>query len=182
MGKVYEGIEASVVEFIEKQRMFFVATAAEAGRVNVSPKGLDTLRVDGPQRIRWLNLTGSGNETAAHVAINPRMTLLFCSFTDMPMILRVYGTARVLHPRDPEWDELAGLFPTYGGSRQVFDVAVTDAVTSCGTGVPVMRMESVRGDEELEPFYAEMSDDELNAFWQQKNVTSLDGLPSHIFG
>ncbi len=171
-----------LIDFIHGQPMFFVGAAADAGRVSVSPKGMDTLRVLGPSRIVWLNLTGSGNETAAHVAANPRMTLLFCSFTDMPMILRVYGSARVVHPRDDGWAELAPHFPEYAGSRQLFDVTVTDAVTSCGTGVPVMRLESVRGDEELEPFYAAMSDDELATFWREKNVTSLDGLPSHIFG
>lgn len=177
-----EPLTSQLTDFINQQPMFFVGAAAETGRVTVSPKGMDTLRVLGPDRIVWLNLTGSGNETAAQVAVNPRMTLLFCSFTEMPMILRVYGTARVLHPRDADWDELARLLPGYGGARQVFDMAVTDAVTSCGTGVPVMRLEAVRGDEELEPFYARMSEDELHAFWRQKNVTSLDGFPSHIFG
>lgn len=168
-------------EFINAQPMFFVATAAESGRVNVSPKGLDTLRIDGPQQIRWLNLTGSGNETAAHVAATGRMTLMFCSFTERPMILRVYGTARVIHPRDEGWAEAIADLPELAGSRQVFALDVDLVTTSCGTGVPIMSVDSIRADEELEPFYAEMSDDELTDYWGRKNTSSLDGLPTGIF-
>lgn len=161
--------------------MFFVATADTHGRVNVSPKGMDTLRVVDNQRIVWLNLSGSGNETAAHVAATGRMTLMFMSITDKPLILRCYGSATVVHPRDDQWDSLVGLFPTLGGSRQIFDLRIDTVTTSCGTGVPVMRVESVRADEELEPFYAAMSPDELHGYWTKKNVTSLDGAPTGIF-
>lgn len=169
------------IEFIESQPMFFVATAAESGRVNVSPRGLDTLRVDGPQRVRWLNLTGSGNETAAHVAATGRMTLMFCSFTDKAMILRVYGTARAIHPRDEGWVDAVADLPELAGSRQVFVLDIDLVTASCGTGVPVMSVDSIRADEELEPFYAEMSDDELTDYWGRKNTESLDGLPTGIF-
>ena len=169
------------VEFIEAQPMFFVATAAAEGTVNMSPKGMDSLRVLAPDRIAWLNLTGSGNETAAHVAASPRMTLMWTSFGSTPIILRVYGQARVIHPRDPEWDEMEALFPEWGGSRQIFDLSIDRVADSCGTGVPIMTVEADRGVDDLEPFYAKMSDEQLHGFWERKNSTSNDGHPTHIF-
>ena len=162
--------------------MFFVATAAREGRVNVSPKGMDSLRVLGPTRVVWLNLTGSGNETAAHVAASGRMTLMFMSIAPSALILRVYGRARAVHPRDPEWHELVSMFPPMAGARQIFDLAVESASTSCGSGVPIMTVHAIRGDDELEPFYAAMSDQQLHDYWSRKNVTSIDGLPTGIFG
>jgi hypothetical protein len=174
-------LTAKQIEFIAAQPMFFVGTAAAEGRVNVSPKGMDTLRVLDERRIVWLNLTGSGNETAAHVGAGGRMTLMFMSITEQPLILRIYGTARVVHPRDDAWAELIGHFPAMGGSRQLFDLAVESTAASCGTGVPVMSVEAMRGDEELEPYYAAMSDDELVDYWTRKNVTSIDGYPTRIF-
>lgn len=167
--------------FVEAQPMFFVGTSAGEGRVNLSPKGMDSLRVIDEQRIVWLNLTGSGNETAAHVAANGRMTLMFMSIDDKPLILRVYGTAQVIHPRDDKWDELIKLFPKMGGSRQLFDVTIDETASSCGSGVPIMTVDAVRGDTELEPFYAAMSDEELNDYWSRKNTLSIDGLPTNIF-
>lgn len=169
------------ISFVEAQPMFLVATAAPEGRVNMSPKGLDSLRVLGPNRIVWLNISGSGNETAAHVASNGRMTLMFMSFTDAPLILRVYGTASVVHARDARWDELVALFPRLGGTRQIFDLEIDLVTTSCGTSVPVMTTEALRCDTELEPFYAAMSDEDLHDYWSRKNVTSIDGFPTHIF-
>jgi Pyridoxamine 5'-phosphate oxidase len=169
-------------EFIQAQPVFFVATAAPEGRVNVSPKGMDSLRVVGPDRIIWLNLTGSGNETAAHIAASPRMTLMFMSITAQPLILRIFGSVRVIHPRDADWDELIGLFPTLAGSRQIFDLAIESVRSSCGTGVPRMSVDAIRADRELEPFYAAMTPAELNDYWARKNTTSIDGYPTHIFG
>ncbi|MFK7920214.1 MAG: pyridoxamine 5'-phosphate oxidase family protein [Ilumatobacter sp.] len=168
------------MDFIRRQPMYFVATAAADGRVNVSPKGMDSLRVLGPNRIVWLNLTGSGNETAAHVRAVPRMTLMFMSIDEQPLILRAFGTAQMLYPRDDEWDELIGQFPVWGGSRQIFDMQVTSVRSSCGTGVPVMHVESDRGVTELEPFYAAMSEAELQDYWSRKNTESLDGLATGI--
>ncbi len=166
--------------FIERQHLFFVATAPAEGRVNLSPKGLETLRVMARDRIVWLSLTGSGNETAAHVAENGRMTLMFCAFEGRPLILRVYGRARLLHPRDEGWAELAGLFPPMAGSRQIFDLAVELVQTSCGTGVPVMPFERDRGYEELLPYYEEMGTDGVEAYWRRKNAVSLDGKQTGI--
>ena len=169
------------IEFIEAQPMFFVATAAAEGRVNVSPKGMDTLRVLDENRVVWLSLSGSGNETAAHVADNGRMTLMFMSITKKPLILRLYGTARVVYPRDQDWSELVSHFATMGGSRQIFDLRVETTAVSCGSGVPIMTVDSIRGDTELEPFYAAMSKEELHDYWTRKNVDSIDGYPTHIF-
>lgn len=169
------------IEFIRAQPMFFVATAADGFTPNVSPKGMDTLRVMSADRIAWLNLSGSGNETAAHIAANGRMTLMWMSFGTTPIILRAYGTATVTHPRDPEWAYFEERFPELGGSRQVFDMKIERVADSCGTGVPIMTLEANRGETELEPFYAKMSDDQLNGFWERKNLTSNDGLPTNIF-
>lgn len=169
------------IDFINDQPMFFVATAAPEGRVNMSPKGMDTLRVLTPNRIVWLNLTGSGNETAAHVAVNGRMTLMWMSVADQPLILRAYGTASVIHPRDDGWPDLAAHFDAMGGSRQIFDLAIEHVSSSCGSGVPVMSLEQRRGETALEPFYAEMSSDDLHDYWSRKNTESIDGLPTRIF-
>ena len=168
-------------EFIEAQPMFLVGTAAAEGRVNISPKGMDTLRVLDERRIVWLSLSGSGNETAAHVAATQRMTLMFMSIAEKPLIVRVYGSARVVHPRDGEWDELIAMFPTLGGSRQIFDLGVEEVSTSCGSGVPIMSVDAIRADTVLEPFYAAMSEEELTDYWSRKNVTSIDGYPTKIF-
>lgn len=176
-----KGLTQSQIEFIRAQPIFFVATAACEGRVNVSPKGMDTLRVLDPRRVVWLNLTGSGNETAAHVVASGRMTLMFMSVSALPLIVRVYGWARIVHPRDTEWDDLVGLFPPMAGSRQIFDVGVDAASSSCGSGVPMMTVDAIRGNDELEPFYAAMSDEELHDYWSRKNATSIDGLPTGIF-
>lgn len=170
------------IEFIRAQPMFMVATAADGMTANVSPKGMDTLRVMSPGRIAWLNLSGSGNETAAHVLANGRMTLMWMSFGTTPIILRAYGTATVIHPRDPEWAHFEGDFPEYGGSRQIFEMTIDRVADSCGTGVPVMTVEADRGLTDLEPYYAKMSEEQLNGFWSRKNVKSIDGLPTEIFG
>ncbi|MEM6489390.1 MAG: pyridoxamine 5'-phosphate oxidase family protein [Pseudomonadota bacterium] len=167
--------------FIERQPMFFAATADVTGRVNVSPKGMDTLRIQADDRIVWLNLSGSGNETAAHVRATGRMTLMFCAFEGKPMILRVYGQARVVHPRDVGWDTLVAGFPVLAGSRQIFDLAVDMVQTSCGTGVPEMTYRRSRGEEELVPFYEDMGAEGVQAYWRRKNTTSIDGAPTGIF-
>ena len=167
--------------FIEKQPVFFVATAAPSGRVNLSPKGLDSLRVLSETRIVWLSLSGSGNETAAHLRELDRMTLMFCAFGGDPLILRVYGNARALHPRDADWPDLFALFPEMAGARQIFDMTIDLVQTSCGTGVPVMQYERQRGDTELVPYYAEMGEEGVRDYWRRKNTTSLDGRPTGIF-
>ena len=129
-------LNTTLINFIKAQPMFFVGTAAPDGRVNISPKGLQSLRVLSETKIIWLNLSGSGNETAAHVRELPRMTLMFCAFEGDAMILRVYGAAKVLHPADEVWDQLIAQFSKMAGSRQIFELEIDLVQTSCGTGVP----------------------------------------------
>ncbi|MBT5435004.1 MAG: pyridoxamine 5'-phosphate oxidase family protein [Alphaproteobacteria bacterium] len=168
--------------FIEDQKMFFVATAAADGRVNMSPKGLDSLRILAPDNIVWLNLTGSGNETAAHLQAVNRITLMFSALEGDPMTLPVYGQASVLHPRDEGWAALIGLFPAMGGSRQIVDVAIDRVESSCGSGVLLFTYKGQRGKSQLVPFYERMGEDKVRQYWERKNQTSIDGLPTHILG
>lgn len=182
MGIKTNKLNHSFRAFIEEQIMFFVATAAAQGRVNVSPKGMDTLRILSDQKIVWLSLTGSGNETAAHLLQDPRMTLMFCAFKGDHLILRTYGNASVIHPRDPEWDKLYALFPDYAGARNIFILDIDLVTTSCGSGVPEMSVVRSRGETDLEPWYAEMGPEKVEEFWKKKNQNSLDDQPTGIFG
>lgn len=168
--------------FIERQNVFFVATAAPDGRVNLSPKGADTLRILDDNRILWLNLSGSGNETAGHLKALNRMTMMFCAFEGDALILRVYGQATTLHPRDDGWAGAAARFPEIAGSRQIFELTIDLVQTSCGTGVPVMRFETDRVAQELAPFYAELGPDGVRDYWGRKNTETIDGAPTGIFG
>jgi len=169
-------------DFIERQPLFFVATAGRDGRVNVSPKGMDTLRIIDDNRIVWLNLSGSGNETAAHLLDTNRMTLMFCAFDGDALILRVYGEAKILHPRDPEWKDALVQFPEIAGSRQIFDMSIDLAQTSCGTGVPTMDFVKSRAEKELVPFYEDMGPEGVKKYWGRKNTLSVDGKSTGIFG
>lgn len=178
MAKQFPEITDRFSTFIAAQSMYFVATAASDGRVNLSPKGLDSLRVLGPNRVAWLNLTGSGNETSAHLLDNPRMTLMFCSFDREPLILRLYGTAREVQPKDPDWDELYSEFPPHISARQIYDMTVDLVQSSCGFGVPLMSVESERV---LLDTWAEKKGPEgVAEYWQQKNLSSIDGIPTKL--
>ncbi len=176
----YPQINDRIRAFIEKQRMFFVATAGHSGRVNLSPKGMDTLRVLGANRVAWLNLTGSGNETAAHVAETARMTLMWCAFEGSPKILRLYGDATVVHPRDSAWQELAALFPPLLAPRQVFDLAVDLVQTSCGFGVPRFEFSGER--DTLRRWAEKKGESGIRDFWATGNRLSIDGKPTGILG
>jgi len=180
MGQRFGEIGEQHRAFIERQRMFFVGTAAPEGRVNVSPKGMDTLRVLGPNRVVWLNLTGSGNETAAHLRECERMTLMWCSFEGPPLILRLYGTARAVHGWDADWDELMALFPGMPGPRQVLDMHVDLVQTSCGAGVPLYAYVGDRDD--LRDWLAGEGDEGIRQYWAEANQVSLDGKPTGVLG
>jgi len=166
------------MRFISEQKLFFVGTATADSRVNISPKGMDSLRVLNPNRVAWLNTTGSGNETSAHIQQAPRMTILFCAFEQAPLILRLYGTAKVVHQYDPEWTELFSLFKPLPGARQIFDVSVDLVQTSCGMAVPNF---SYVGERELLSDWAEKQGEQgLRDYWAKKNQVSIDGIPTHI--
>lgn len=173
-------LSTKIQNFITEQPLFFVATAAPDGRVNVSPKGLDSLRIIDANRIVWINLSGSGNETAAHLRENSRMTLMFCALSGPALIVRAYGQAKTYHPADPEWPSLEALFPKMAGARQIFDLTIDLVQTSCGTGVPLMDIVKQRGDEELLPYYDKMGPEGVKAFWQRKNRVSIDHRPTGI--
>lgn len=180
MGKRFDAIGPEHRSFIEAQKMFFVATAAPDGRVNMSPKGHDTLRVIDENRVVWLNLTGSGNETAAHLRESPRITLMFCAFEGPPNILRLYGQARALHPRDDAWAQWAGLFPDYTGARQIIDVRVELVQSSCGFAVPLYEYV---GDRDTLSRWAEKKGRQgVEDYWTDRNRLSLDGKPTNILG
>lgn len=178
MAKRYPEISDTLKAFIEKQKIFFTGTAAAEGTVNVSPKGMDSLRVLGPNRVIWLNVTGSGNETAAHVQGSPRMTLMFCAFEGAPMILRLYGQAKVIHSRDPQWEELSALLPSLAGARQIFDFNVELVQISCGTSVPLY--DYVADREQLNKWAEKKGGEGLADYWREKNQLSLDGKPTYI--
>ena len=167
--------------FIERQKIFFVATAAPDGRVNLSPKGADSLRVMDDNRVLWLNLSGSGNETAGHLAQLNRMTLMFCAFEGDALILRLYGTAKTLHARDAGFDEAAALFPPMAGTRQIFDMTIEAVQTSCGTGVPIYAYQEGRAEDDLIPFFDEMGPEGVEAFWRKKNLETIDGFDTGLF-
>lgn len=178
MGKQYSEIPDKLKQFIEDQKIFFVGTATTDSRINVSPKGMDSLRILNTSRVVWLNVTGSGNETSAHIQENSRMTLMFAAFEGNPMILRIYGNARVIHKNDPEWKELYSLFRPLPGARQIFDLTVELVQTSCGMGVPFYDYAGER--EQLNEWANKKGKDGIKAYWEEKNQESLDGKPSHI--
>jgi hypothetical protein len=178
MGQRHTALTDAHIAFIEAQKLFFVGTAPAAGRVNVSPKGMDSLRVLDPSRVLWLNLTGSGNETAAHVQEDPRMTLMFAAFEGRPLILRVYGNARAIHHTDADWKDLVALFDPIPGARQLFDLRVDLVQTSCGMGVPLFDFVAER--DQLKDWARRKGAAGLRQYWRDKNAFSLDGRPTHI--
>ena len=178
MGQRYTEISDKLKQFIGNQKIFFVGTATAESKVNISPKGMDSLRVLSKKRVVWLNVTGSGNETAAHVQENPRMTIMFAAFDGNPMILRLYGTARVVHQNDPQWQQLFELFDPIAGARQIFDLTVELVQTSCGMAVPYFDFVEER--DQLKFWASKKSKEQLQEYWQKKNETSLDGQPTHI--
>jgi len=178
MAKQFPEITDTQKAFIEQQKIFFIGTADVDGRVNVSPKGADSLRVVNKNRVVWLNLTGSGNETAAHMAAINRITIMFCSFDKKPMIMRLYGSGRVIHPKDPGWDELMELFPENIGARQIFDITVDMVLTSCGYQVPFYDFKCER--DVLDKWSENKGPDGIKQYWEENNKISLDGKPTGL--
>lgn len=178
MAEQFKALTDKHIDFINRQKLFFVGTAGAQGYINVSPKGTDSFRIISPSRVMWLNLTGSGNETAAHVRENGRMTIMFCSFETQPLIMRLYGSARAVHPRDPEWKELYGRFPECAGARQIFELELALVQTSCGFGVPLFRFENER--ETLKNWIEKTGQIGIEEYWHKKNRVSLDNKDTGI--
>lgn len=178
MGKQFPSITEDHRNFIAQQKVFFVATADRFGRINLSPKGLDSFRVINENQVVWLNLTGSGNETAPHIFNHNRMTIMFCSFDEKPLILRLYGKAEAFHGQEPAWDSYIGLFPPSPGNRQLFRVTIDLVQTSCGFGVPLFEF---KGDRPTLVEWAEKKGEAgIREYWKEKNELSIDGVGTRI--
>ena len=178
MGSVYSGLDGTVRAFIEQQQMFFVATAPldAAGHVNLSPKGLDSLRILDERTVAYLDYVGSGAETIAHLRENGRIVIMFCAFQGPPKILRLHGRGEVLEPQDDEYAALRVQFPSASGSRAVIRVAVERISDSCGFGVPRYAFDAHRT--QLEAWAERKGESGLRQYQQEKNAASLDGLPA----
>jgi len=181
MATFYDSIAPDLQKWIEAQHIFFVASAplSADGHVNLSPKGLDSLRVLGPNRVAYLDLTGSGNETSAHVAENGRITFMFCSFDRTPRILRLFGRGQTILPGSNEWGALRARFPAdYAGVRQIIAADIRQVQTSCGFAVPFM--EFVADRDALLRSNAAQGEKELARYQLEQNAVSLDGLPAPL--
>ena len=178
MGKQFPAIEDAHRRFIEAQQIFFVASAAPKGRVNVSPKGMGTLRVLGPNEVAYLDCTGSGSETRAHLvgSEDKRLTLMLCAFDGDPVILRLYGQAQSLMRGTPEYAAMISHFEEMPGARQIVRLAVDLVQTSCGMGVPLYEFREHRMN--LVKYWVRQGADNLRKYWGLKNTQSIDGLPT----
>lgn len=178
MAKFYSELDDYLRRFIAEQKMFFTATAPNYGRINLSPKGIDTFRCIEPRTVAYLDLTGSGNETAAHLYENGRMTIMFCSFTEKPLILRLYGNGQVIGPKDAEWSKFYSLFNPLPGERQIILLNINSVQTSCGFGVPIFEFKEERPT--LKEWTDNKGEEGIFDYWREKNQTSIDGLPTRI--
>lgn len=166
-------------DFIAAQKIYFIASAPAAGRVNLSPKGIDTFRVLSPTRVGYLDVTGSGNETAAHLLENGRLTVMMCSFDAAPLIFRIYGRGCSVQPADTAWIQLRPLFgPTLPGERQLIIVEIESIQTSCGFGVPFFTYTGER--ETLIDYAVKKGPEGMAAYRGEKNTRSIDGLPTGL--
>jgi hypothetical protein len=179
VAKFYEQLDEPLRQFIAAQHIFFHATATNHGRINLSPKGLDTFRVLSDRRVAYLDLTGSECETAAHLAQDGRLTLMFCSFDAKPLILRLYGRGWVARPRDARWGELRGHFPPIPGERQVVGLDIESVMATCGFAVPLYEFQGHR--EVLTEFTRNMGEERMDAYRRERNRRSIDGLPTYLF-
>ena len=178
MAKHYDHINKKIQKFISEQKIFFVATATEDSRINLSPKGMDSFRVIDEKRVLWLNLTGSGNETAAHLHADGRITVMFCAFEGAPLILRLYGKGKVINPNDAHWNGTVSLFPKLAGTRQIIDIDIELVQTSCGMSIPYFDFKEERL--QLDDWAKGKGQEGIKDYWKEKNVQSIDGIPTKI--
>jgi hypothetical protein len=180
MGKQFPKVEPEHKTFIERQKVFFVASAAPTGRVNVSPKGMSTLRVLGDNEVAYIDCTGSGSETRAHLLASEdkRLTIMFCAFDGEPVILRLYGRGRSLMRGTPEYGRLLPYFEDIAGARQIVHLAIDLVQASCGMGVPLFEYRADR--QNLVRYWTAQGIDNLRKYWCLKNARSIDGLPTEF--
>ncbi len=176
MGKVFDEIGDDVAAFIREQQMFFVGTAPLAGDglLNLSPKGLDTFRILGSRSVAYLDLTGSGIETVAHLKENGRIVFMFCGFEGRPRILRLHGTGEVLEPGDASFDSLRGRFPELPGTRCIIRASIRRIADSCGWGVPQYAFRGHR--DQLLRFAEQLGPEKIRTALEAVNTVSIDGL------
>jgi hypothetical protein len=177
MGKVFATIDDSNQQFILAQPVFFVGSAPlnPEGHVNVSPKGLDSFRILRDSTVAYLDMTGSGIETVAHLKENGRITLMFCAFQGPPKILRLYGQGRVVEPQHEEFPDLEAHFPKYDGTRAIIVVEISRIADSCGYAVPLLKYEGDR--DQLSAWARKQGPERLEKYRLEKNQESIDGLP-----
>lgn len=180
MGKQFSALLAEHEEFIKRQHLFFVSSAplSGEGHVNLSPKGHDVFRILSASRAAYLDLTGSGNETSAHLKENGRITIMFCAFEGPPNILRLYGTGMVVLAGSPEWEQLYPIFTPLTGARLIIVIDIHKVQTSCGYAVPFMNYAGER--ETLQRWAIQKGESGLKQYWQEKNMVSIDGLPTPL--
>ncbi len=178
MAHFYPALEARHRDFIAAQKLFFTATGTSDSRLNLSPKGMDSLRVLSDRRVAYLDLTGSGNETAAHLKHDGRMTMMWCSFDTDPLILRLYGHGQVVRRQDAAWAELHPHFAALPGERQIIVLDINAVQTSCGYAVPMYTYDGER--DTLSRWAEKKGVVGLLDYWREKNQVSIDGLPTGL--
>ena len=177
MASTLDELDPAHIDWIGEQHVFFVASAPTAGgHVNLSPKGHDSLRVLGPTSVAYLDLTGSGAETIAHLRDNGRLTIMFCAYSGPPRILRLFGTGTAHALGSDRYDELAPHFDAIPGARAIIELDIDRIQTSCGFAVPFMDYRAERPT--LQQWAGRTTDDELTQYRAAKNATSIDGLPA----
>lgn len=179
MAKFYPELTSTLQAFIGQQQIFFTASAPAQGRINLSPKGMSTFRCISPQTVAYLDLTGSGNETSAHIIENGRLTIMFRSFAGEPLILRLYGQGEVVYPRDRTWSHWLSFFEELPGTRQIVILHIESVQTSCGFGVPLYEYQGDR--DRLTDWAAQQGPAGLQTYQRQKNQVSIDGYPTRLF-
>lgn len=181
MAKFSDSILPQHSDFIVKQKMFFVASAplSAEGHVNLSPKGIDSFRVLSPNKVAYMDIIGSGNETSAHMVENGRITFMFCAYEGPPNILRLYGKGHTVLPGDPEWGNLSGFFELQLATRQIIVGEIDKVQTSCGFSVPLYEY---MGERDHAQKWADTKGAEgLETYKKEKNRISIDGLPTALF-
>ena len=178
MAKFYDRLNDELTAFISEQKIFFTATAPSSGRINLSPKGIDTFRCIDANTVAYLDLTGSGNETAAHLHEDARITIMFCSFDENPLILRLYGQGEVISRQSNDYKNLHSLFPDTPGERQMILLKIESVQTSCGFGVPIYEFKQER--ETLINWAEKKGRSGVEQYQQENNLESIDGLPTKL--
>ena len=179
MAEFFSELTETHQKFIAAQHVFFVATAASSGRISLSPKGLDTFRCLSANQVGYLDLVGSGNETAAYLKADGRVTFMFCAFQGRPLILRLYGTGRAVQPESPDWTKLTPKFPEIAGARQIILADIDSVQTSCGYAVPEYELKQER--KVLSTWLESKTQDQLRDYQRDNNKISIDGFETGLF-